>query len=227
MTLPISPTTTAASATAAASSPTAPAVNEQQFMQLLIAQLQHQDPTQPVQGTEFVTQLAQFSLVEQSANQTTQLTNVSTQIAGLGNNEAAQLVGKTVTLNGNSTTYDGTVATPANATLSAPAAQVTATIMDSSGNVVQTMQLGPHAAGPVSVNWNGTNSAGLSEPSGTYTVNVTATASGGGSVGVTQSVSGVVSSISFAQGSPQVVLASGATAPLSTIASVGASSATP
>jgi flagellar basal-body rod modification protein FlgD len=40
--------------------------NQQTFLQLLVAQLQHQDPTQPVQGTEFVTQLATFSDVEQN-----------------------------------------------------------------------------------------------------------------------------------------------------------------
>lgn len=40
--------------------------SQQTFLQLLVAQLQNQDPTQPVQGTEFVTQLATFSNVEQS-----------------------------------------------------------------------------------------------------------------------------------------------------------------
>jgi len=40
--------------------------NQQTFLQLLVAQLKNQDPTQPVQGTEFVTQLATFSDVEQN-----------------------------------------------------------------------------------------------------------------------------------------------------------------
>jgi len=39
--------------------------NEQTFLQLLVAQLQNQDPTQPMDGTQFVTQLAQFSTLEQ------------------------------------------------------------------------------------------------------------------------------------------------------------------
>jgi len=38
------------------------------FLQLLVAQLQNQDPLNPVQGTEFVTQLAQFQQLEQSIN---------------------------------------------------------------------------------------------------------------------------------------------------------------
>jgi flagellar basal-body rod modification protein FlgD len=39
--------------------------NEQTFLQLLVSQLQNQDPTDPMDGTQFVTQLAQFSSLEQ------------------------------------------------------------------------------------------------------------------------------------------------------------------
>jgi len=49
--------------------PTQPGtVNENMFLQLLVAQLQNQDPLNPPQGTEFVTQLAQFQTLEQSIN---------------------------------------------------------------------------------------------------------------------------------------------------------------
>jgi flagellar basal-body rod modification protein FlgD len=230
MTNAISQTTNTAAAASAATSATGsnpPAVNEQEFMQLLIAQLQHQDPTQPVQGTEFVTQLAQFSLVEQSANQTQQLTNLNTQVSGLTNDQASQLIGKTVTLNGSSLTFDGSVATPANATLSGPAAQVTATISDSSGNLVRTLNLGPMAAGPITIPWNGLSNTGQTQPAGTYSVNVAATNSSGGYVGVSQNVTGVVANVSFASGSPALTLASGATAPVSNVTSVGSSPTSP
>jgi len=40
-------------------------VNEDQFLQLLVAQIQYQDPTNPTDSTTFVTQLAQFSSLEQ------------------------------------------------------------------------------------------------------------------------------------------------------------------
>src|SRR5262245_45305366 len=39
--------------------------NEQTFLQLLVAQLKNQDPANPADGTQFVTQLAQFSSLEQ------------------------------------------------------------------------------------------------------------------------------------------------------------------
>ena len=50
------------------SSPTPP-VTENMFLQLLVAQLQNQDPTNPADSTQFVTQLAQFQTMEQSMNQ--------------------------------------------------------------------------------------------------------------------------------------------------------------
>ena len=40
--------------------------NKEVFLKLMVAQLQHQDPTKPADGVEFVTQLAQFTQLEQS-----------------------------------------------------------------------------------------------------------------------------------------------------------------
>jgi len=229
MTTPIGQTTATAATTATTSvAPAASSLgNEQQFMQLLIAQLQHQDPTAPVQGTEFVTQLAQFSLVEQSANQTQQLTTLNGAVTSLTNDQASQLIGRNVTINGASMSFNGTVATPANATLAAAASQVTATITDSSGNLVNTLNLGAQAAGPIAIPWNGTNSTGQVQPNGTYSVSVSATNSSGASVAVSQNVTGVVANVSFVSGTPEVTLASGATAPVSNVTTIGTATSSP
>ena len=58
------------------STPATPPVTENMFLQLLVAQLQHQDPTNPSDSTQFVTQLAQFQTMEQSMNQGTDLTAI-------------------------------------------------------------------------------------------------------------------------------------------------------
>jgi flagellar basal-body rod modification protein FlgD len=58
----------AAGSTGTSSATTAP-VTENMFLQLLVAQLQNQDPSNPADSTQFVTQLAQFQTMEQSLNQ--------------------------------------------------------------------------------------------------------------------------------------------------------------
>jgi len=50
------------------------------FLQLLVAQLQNQDPTNPADSTQFVTQLAQFQTMEQSMNQGTTMTSMLTDL---------------------------------------------------------------------------------------------------------------------------------------------------
>jgi flagellar basal-body rod modification protein FlgD len=59
-----------------ASSALDPLANEQTFLQLLVAQLQNQDPTQPQDGTQFVAQLAQFATLEQDVQMRTDLDSI-------------------------------------------------------------------------------------------------------------------------------------------------------
>src|SRR5579864_3269908 len=61
-----------------------PAANEQTFLQLLVTQLKNQDPTNPVDGTQFVTQLAQFSELEQMINANTKLQQIHQDLTGNG-----------------------------------------------------------------------------------------------------------------------------------------------
>lgn len=76
------------------------------FLKLLIAQLSNQDPTSPIENTEFIAQMAQFSSLEQ-------MTNMSTEFTKLANifktNEAQSMLGKTVELDLGDTTEKGIV----------------------------------------------------------------------------------------------------------------------
>ncbi len=89
---PITSTAGASSATSSSSSATTAAtqVTEQQFLQLLVAQLQNQDPLNPMDGTQFVSQLAQFSELQQmiGVNQGVQqlVTDQQTTAPSSGNN---------------------------------------------------------------------------------------------------------------------------------------------
>jgi flagellar basal-body rod modification protein FlgD len=79
------PTTSASAASTASSSnandPTAALGNEGTFLQLLVAQLKNQDPSQPQDGTQFVSQLAQFSSLEQSIGMKSDLDTIKADYA--------------------------------------------------------------------------------------------------------------------------------------------------
>jgi flagellar basal-body rod modification protein FlgD len=226
MTQPVNNSTTSTngtSSTSSSSSTTAQpqTLGENAFLQLLMAQLKNQDPLNPTDDTEFVTQLSQFSLVEQSTQQTSQLTSISTALQSLNNQNSLALVGQTVTMSGSNLAFGGSLAVTGQATLASPAASVTAVVQDSNGNTVRTMNLGAQGAGPLAVSWDGRGDDGQTEPAGTYTLTVSATDTNGQAVSVSQNVSGVVEGASLGGTTPTFTLSNGMVMPVSNLLSVG------
>ncbi len=198
-------------------------MDREAFLKLLVAQLSHQDPLQPMEGTEFVTQLAQFTAVEQQLIQSAKLDLISLQMSGLANNEAAGLVGQFVTVRGKGVAFDGVSPTTAAVTLSSPAQKVKVEVRGPDGELVRTLELGPQGKGPLSIPWDGKTDAGGTAPPGTYTFEVKAEDTKGEPVNVTQDVSGTVVQVSFDKGFPELILDSGVRAPISDLVSVGTS----
>jgi flagellar basal-body rod modification protein FlgD len=80
---PATTSTTASTSTPSNSTTAAsidPLASENVFLQLFIAQLENQDPTTPADPTTFVTQLAQFTTLEQSTQQTSDLNGILAQL---------------------------------------------------------------------------------------------------------------------------------------------------
>ena len=76
------------------------------FLKLLITQLQNQDPTSPMENTEFISQMAQFSSLEQMTNMSSSFAKMA---AYINSSEAASTLGKTVELNIGDATVQGIV----------------------------------------------------------------------------------------------------------------------
>lgn len=195
-------------------------IGKEAFLELLVTQLQNQDPLSPMEGTEFVDQLATFTNVEQSLRQSDALDVIGLQLTGLAANEAIGLIGKEVTVRGEQMAFDGVNATGFNANLPSSAESVVVTIRDANGEAIRTMDLGPRPGGTLSLEWDGRDNNGQLAASGTYAVEIAATDARGNPIEVAQEVTGRVVGVSFDKGFPEVILASGATAPISDLVGV-------
>jgi flagellar basal-body rod modification protein FlgD len=76
------------------------------FLKILITQMSNQDPTSPLENTEFIAQMAQFSSLEQMTNMSQSFEKLSVM---MHSNEAASMLGKNVELNVGDTTTSGVV----------------------------------------------------------------------------------------------------------------------
>jgi flagellar basal-body rod modification protein FlgD len=154
------------SATSSASAATSGTLTESDFLTLLTTQLENQDPLNPQSPSDFAAELAQFSTA--SGVQTLN----STLGAGSGV-QAANLVGKNVAVSGNALILANGSA-PGAFNLSAAASDVQVAITNSSGSVVDVVDLGAMGAGNQNFSWNGQTLAGTTAAAGTYSYTVKA-----------------------------------------------------
>ena len=162
--------------------------NLNDFLKLLMTQLQNQDPTQPLDTSQFTSQLVQFASVEQQVNANTNLTSLIQLTQGGQMLQAGALVGKQVDAQSSTLALQNSSATlDLHPAASGP---VTVSISSASGVTLQAQQVQASSSG-TSWTWNGTTSAGQSLPDGTYTV--AATDANGNAVpfGVVGTVTGV------------------------------------
>jgi flagellar basal-body rod modification protein FlgD len=167
-------------------------MGREDFLKMLVAQLKNQDPLNPMSGTDFATQLAQFSSLEQLTNLNTGIENMALYQSSQANLQAVNLIGKEVTAGqGNSFTASGS---PVNVyyDLSADATEVQVNIYDEEGALADTVRTYDQTEGVNSLTWDN----GL-EQSGKFTFKVFAFDTTGATLDVDTLVSGKVTSVSF------------------------------
>ncbi|ACS85327.1 flagellar hook assembly protein FlgD [Musicola paradisiaca] len=159
---------------------------QNEFMTLLVAQLQNQDPTDPMDNSQLTTQLAQISMLSGIEEINTTLGSITSQLDTNEMLQASTLIGNGVLIEGNSITVgDDSSTTAFGVELDSAATSVVVTIKDSSGNTVRTVDLGSQSAGIQTYSWDGTNDSGTAVDAGSYTYTVTATSSSGSTVTAT------------------------------------------
>jgi len=155
------------------------------FMKMLLSQLKNQDPLSPLDGTEFASQLAQFTSLEQLTNMNTSL-NTSIEAnyllaQSVNNTMMASLIGKEVKLIGNTVNYSGQENAAMGYKLPAEAHSVTINIYDSNQKLVKTIS-GEKEVGEHKVSWDFTDNDGNKLSEGVYSFEISAKASNGNEI---------------------------------------------
>ena len=160
----------AASGTAATSDTTA---SQDRFLKLLVAQLNNQDPMNPMDNAQMTSQMAQINTVTgiQQVNET--LKSMAAQFSSMQVLQGSSMVGHDVLVEGNTLTRISGVASGA-VDLSSKADAVKVEILSPGGQVLDTLNLGAQDAGRQSFYWDSSSYQGTGEPS----FRVTATLSG-------------------------------------------------
>ena len=169
------------------------------FLTLLVGELQNQDPLDPTSTTDFINQMSSYATFDQTQSLNTQLGTLLTSFNSLLTMNSVNYLGHEVIAKGNTATLQNGQAS-FNYSLTAPAANISIAVQDSSGNVVWS-GTGPAAAGTNSVTWNGTKNDGTQLPDGgQYSINVTATDAAGNSVYNYSTFTGTVTGVDNSSG---------------------------
>jgi flagellar basal-body rod modification protein FlgD len=177
----------------------APPAAKDQFLRLLVAQLEHQNPLDPQDGAAFVAQLAQFSSLEQVTESNQRLAALEAGQATGARAAMTDVVGRGVLARADQIELDpGAGALPElSVHLGGPAAKVEVVVTDAEGHEVKRFAIGPHPAGNVPIPYDGTDAAGHPLPPGTYHFAVEAESAQGGAVAGYAQLRGHVSALVF------------------------------
>lgn len=177
---------------------------QDQFLKLLVTQLQNQDPLNPMQNAELTSQLAQISTVEGITNLKNTMLAISGQIDVSQSMNAVAMIGKGVLIPGSkiksgvdAANPEARVVTPYGLDLQGDAQKVQIRISDANGAVVRTIETTDQKPGVYTLSWDGKNDNGVVLEPGAYTVSVLATDADGKKVNAEVLSYGQVKSVAY------------------------------
>lgn len=147
---------------------------QNQFLTMLVTQLQNQDPTNPMDNSQLTTQLAQINTLSGIEKLNTTLGSISGQISTSQSLQSTTLIGHGVMVDGSQILVGSGTTTPFGVELTTASTSTTATIKDSTGATVRTIDLGALSSGVHTFSWDGTLTDGSTAPDGKYTVSIAA-----------------------------------------------------
>jgi len=195
---PVSATSAATAQNAQATSSTSgnSTLTEADFLKLFTTQLQYQDPLNPMDSSQMLTQMTQLNTITAMDTMTQTLQNMS----AASNLQAVGLIGKKVEAQGNSLSIDGQGNASGGSYQLASPGQAAIQIFDANGNMVRFINNGAKDTSKQTFAWDGKDQQGNQLPAGNYTFNVSAIDGNNQPIQVTTSRIATVTGISIQNG---------------------------
>ncbi|WP_438280797.1 flagellar hook assembly protein FlgD [Pseudomonas alabamensis] len=181
------------------------ALGKDAFLQLLVTQMQNQNPLDPQDNSEFVAQLAQFSSLEGISSLNESVTSISSALGSSRALQASSLVGRSVVVQNDQAVVDTSKSLNGSVVLPQSVSGATVSVSDISGKVIKTIELGPQSAGNASFIWDGTNASGEKVDPGTYRFDAKTTVDGA-SVALGTLLPATVTSVTLSQTGGEMML---------------------
>ncbi|MDP7040286.1 MAG: DUF2271 domain-containing protein [Myxococcota bacterium] len=182
-------------------------LGKDEFLKLLVAQIGHQDPLNPMDDKEFIAQLAQFSSLEQQIASNKNLEMLAVGQTALANSQITDLIGKKVRVQTTSMEIDKAGDAPDfNFELGANAASVQIKVYSDTGDLVRTIDVGSRQGGKHNIEWDGLDEEGNPIAPGEYHIKVEAVDEIEEAVPVTTESFGTVTGVSFDKGYAELLV---------------------
>ena len=188
------------------------------FLKLLVTQMKYQDPMNPMDSAQMTSQIAQLNTVEGINQLNATVSNLQASLMASQSMQSASLIGKTILADGNSISLLNGSAN-LSMRLEGAAESVIVDVINSSGRIIKTTDLGANAAGIQSFTWDGSTNEGGTAPNGQYTFQVNAKKLNQ-TVAVTPLIQATVSGVEVTSAGPQLSLNNGTNIALSTVRGV-------
>ena len=180
------------------------------FLKLMIAQLQNQDPLEPLDGTDYSAQLAQFSSLEQmqNINETLNMSLDANYLLtqSITNTMTAGLIGKEAKIAGDTVKFEGQDKTIIGYELPAPADSIVVNVYDSNGAKVKSFKDLDTHAGQYKLDWDFTDDMGNKVSVGEYRVEIEAKTRGLQAMEVAQYFVGIIDGVRYSSSGTSIVI---------------------
>jgi flagellar basal-body rod modification protein FlgD len=182
-------------------------LDREAFLKLLVAQLKHQDPLEPMEDVQFISQLTQFSNLEQVMKTNTKLDELSIAAGAEISSQAVNMVGRTVVVPGDRLTLpeEGEVELKIEVPTTIAGGEVA--VFSEEGRLVRRIPLNPSNVGRGSAMWDGRDEQGVRMPPGEYTVRATGVTPSGSEIQMGVLAPARVDAVVWQEGVPMLRMA--------------------